>query len=1130
MTCHKCNTPLPAGAKFCPNCAEPVPAVNATAAQIIDFSKYADERARHFTGREWVFKVVDDWLGKAGGSRYFLLTGEPGCGKTTIAAQIFRISRGKAPVPPGVTRIFPNLLNAAHFCSARDSTWIDPRIFARSVSLQLAGRFQEFSQALIETGEKATHMQAQVTAGVAHEHAVVAGFIINNLILAGGNSQEAFNRTVVEPLQTIFQKGFNQPMIILVDGLDESLHHRGDVSIPMLFSGLKSLPSQVRFILTSRRDPRVENELPDADTLFLSALNFEEHNRKDVRAYVDWRFKEDKDLEEVVTQAGPTKVSGSAETIAQKSEGNFRYVSFLLDAMAKGQRGLDDLEGIPAGLDGLYSDSLRRIVGLGKKDWASTYAPFLGVLSVAQSNLTAAQIKSFSGLPEGTVWGCLGDLQQFIEAVEAEKGKGEDQYRFYHQSVIDFLRSRQLNVEQKKLHNQYFLAQKEWHQRLAGFYLQKGPHSWMQWDEYGLRFVASHLAKAAQESTDLERHEMTEKLVNLVLDPDYQETHQRRLKDLISIQRDLRQALKSAAEDQNRLALPLVVRCALGLVNFRRMQLRPEPIFDLARSGDLEEAERRLSLFLTEREWEQAILLTIAWLASGRKGEEARKLCDRVCGTLPNFGPLPLLRDRVNAAILGTPSPPLPIPPAPPREMIRGMIDRLGGLGAEGNITESEVAETNFSEYPPGESVVGEAFRRGRSTYEESINWAGKQGELLVAYAAANPREGIEFLKQYQGILALNNYTRYRNRFLWALLHAVIRHPDQAWVLEVLSGLEAAALTGSKLEFQEGLPLALLALQAGMGTPGAIQKFEDHLNKARGAAAALSPGREQGDSWASHKRRLIALAEALNFLPDGKKRAVEILDQALGLPYGFAGFQAPACLTLAEAARICESGDPLIGAALAAAQRAAHNIQEPTFCAQTTARVNAMAERWWSPARFEVREMSGRLALDAGGPDFAALHIVGEPYLHRSPGNMSLPPWVREADTLIQLSLIYRRPQEEFQKFNPALDYHNPLPPGTKVNVPDPEFPALLAARFAAEALASTSLSDEEKVAVIQTLVPVATSNPTALDTVLSRLFPAARPHESTALEMIEKTIATSNPLPSPEEEKKIRGARAEWM
>jgi len=126
MNCHKCGNGLPAGAKFCPHCSEPVSTSATPSAQILDFSQYADERTRHFKGREWVFKVVDDWLAKPDASRYFLLTGEPGCGKTTIAAQIFRISWGKAPIPPGVTRIFPKLLSATHFCSARDSTWIDP--------------------------------------------------------------------------------------------------------------------------------------------------------------------------------------------------------------------------------------------------------------------------------------------------------------------------------------------------------------------------------------------------------------------------------------------------------------------------------------------------------------------------------------------------------------------------------------------------------------------------------------------------------------------------------------------------------------------------------------------------------------------------------------------------------------------------------------------------------------------------------------------------------------------------------------------------------------------------------------------------------------------------------------------
>ncbi len=76
MNCHQCGNPLSGGAKFCPNCGEKVPASATPSAQILDFSQYIADRTRDFTGREWVFKVIDDWLGKSDGSRYFLLTNE----------------------------------------------------------------------------------------------------------------------------------------------------------------------------------------------------------------------------------------------------------------------------------------------------------------------------------------------------------------------------------------------------------------------------------------------------------------------------------------------------------------------------------------------------------------------------------------------------------------------------------------------------------------------------------------------------------------------------------------------------------------------------------------------------------------------------------------------------------------------------------------------------------------------------------------------------------------------------------------------------------------------------------------------------------------------------------------------
>jgi hypothetical protein len=41
----------------------------------LDFSAHIAERTQHFTGREWVFQAIDDWLADLSSTRIFLLTG-----------------------------------------------------------------------------------------------------------------------------------------------------------------------------------------------------------------------------------------------------------------------------------------------------------------------------------------------------------------------------------------------------------------------------------------------------------------------------------------------------------------------------------------------------------------------------------------------------------------------------------------------------------------------------------------------------------------------------------------------------------------------------------------------------------------------------------------------------------------------------------------------------------------------------------------------------------------------------------------------------------------------------------------------------------------------------------------------
>src|SRR5947208_1994657 len=88
---------------------------------VIDFNKYIAERAQHFTGRVWVFEHIDAWLADDTESRFFLLIGEPGSGKTALAARLCQFSQGVAEPSQSVSHLLPDFLSAYHFCRASDS-------------------------------------------------------------------------------------------------------------------------------------------------------------------------------------------------------------------------------------------------------------------------------------------------------------------------------------------------------------------------------------------------------------------------------------------------------------------------------------------------------------------------------------------------------------------------------------------------------------------------------------------------------------------------------------------------------------------------------------------------------------------------------------------------------------------------------------------------------------------------------------------------------------------------------------------------------------------------------------------------------------------------------------------------
>jgi hypothetical protein len=237
------------------------------------------------------------------------------------------------------------------------------------------------------------------------------------------------------------------------------------------------------------------------------------------------------------------------------------------------------------------------------------------------------------------------------------------------------------------------------------------------------------------------------------------------------------------------------------------------------------------------------------------------------------------------------------------------------------------------------------------------------------------------------------------------------------------------------------------------------------------------------------------------------------LDRICVLPGGFAGFQAPASLRLADALRACGIDRPgLREAVVEDALRSAHHIQDYQFCARVTARCNALS-RWHQTALTgpELSSAIRRLAASPGDAQFAADHLICEPYEYREENDPDILPIAsaRDADTLNQLVEVFQRPAVEFVRLNPQFGLSQKLDKNTMVRVPDPGFAPLLAVHFAARALADESL-EEERGELFRALVPVATVNPTALDSLLSYLLIATDPDDP---ELLEDIVREAGPV-----------------
>jgi hypothetical protein len=299
MKCPECEWPeIADDAQSCPKCGAAIAAafqpptnVKPEMMNYPNFPLSSDlaERAKDFVGREWILKDLHEWLGREKGSRFFLIKGEPGSGKTAMSVRLVQLSQGLVSPPDNLPGLQPGWLSAAHFCDIRRSaTSHTPNGMIAQLGTQLSARYEICGLTLVEKSSEGlismrNHQKVYNNAGQ------VIGYLINELNVGPMPAEDAFAKVIMRPLQALFQEEPIRQVIILVDGLDESLTFAGPSSIMSLLAGVKEdLPEGVRFIITSRPEKNVERLLEDyrPDKITLSEGRGLSESQNDIGKYV----------------------------------------------------------------------------------------------------------------------------------------------------------------------------------------------------------------------------------------------------------------------------------------------------------------------------------------------------------------------------------------------------------------------------------------------------------------------------------------------------------------------------------------------------------------------------------------------------------------------------------------------------------------------------------------------------------------------------------------------------------------------------------------------------------------------------------------------------------------------------
>lgn len=348
-----------------------------------DFGRFITEKTDAFVGREWVFERFAEFQ-EEHPRGYFVLEGDPGIGKSALAAEVVRRNG------------YPHHFNirAEGITGAED--------FFRNICAQLATAFDLHGAALVEGVDQG-------------------------------------RRHFKELLEMIVSKYPDEKVTIVIDALDEAVPL--DAGVNPLYLPL-AVPPGIYILATSRRGSSLR---VDCEIETLSIEQDDAGNLADVRAFVESYV--DRPGVSRYRQAFGLSKQDFVEELVEKSQGNFMYLRFVLPEIESGVYQEREPGSLPEGLAGYYQDHWQRMRARDETHWFDYQLPVLMALSSVKGPVPLDLLAQFAGVSEqARVSSVLTEWDAFLYKRDLSVGGQGDlqkHYRLYHDSFRDFIAAKE---------------------------------------------------------------------------------------------------------------------------------------------------------------------------------------------------------------------------------------------------------------------------------------------------------------------------------------------------------------------------------------------------------------------------------------------------------------------------------------------------------------------------------------------------------------------------------------------------------------------------------------------------------------------------------------------------------------